>query len=192
MLSFLTWPLTLGSLQIAAAATISLPITTYTISDSKSPLAVYYGQKPTVFSPNITGLFSYQLPALDNAVRAPGDLKSVTTLYSSLEDYVVTLVVEDSLLSVTSLRTQRSTSLKLWGDYSAVCAVGSSLVYIFGKGVAKVVMVEFGQIREVRYLQRDSRCVHCPDTFVDCRCPRSHRGRSLCSIVLWCGLLWRE
>ncbi|KAG2003519.1 phytase L [Coprinopsis cinerea AmutBmut pab1-1] len=144
---------TLRIQSILAQTALEIPIQEYTPSDETGPLGVYYDSaEPLVFAANVSGLFSYSLPALTSTSAVRRDTKSVTTLYGERDrdDWLVSLVIEDSLLAVTNLKNPRRTShLRLWGDYSAVCAVGSSFVYIFGKGHAKLVQIERGNIKEI-------------------------------------------
>lgn len=149
------WTLLFTAGTARAVETLSIPISQFTPTDETSALSVYYGgDKPTIYSANITGLYGHRVPSLKEAGKYRGDFRSISPLYSK-DDYLVALLIEDSLLTARNIKTGSTTNLRLWGDYSCVCAVGSSFIYVFGKGHVKRVLLEQGKFREVSIFLRN-------------------------------------
>lgn len=147
-------PLLSALTALTAAAALSVSIDHFVSSDDTSPITVYYARNalPLVLSPNISGLHAFNLPDLTpGRIFRPGDPRAVTVAYGKT-DLLVTLQTEDSLLHVTNLKNDQTAlaQLKLWGDYSTLCAVGTSWVYVFGKKQAKVVSLDGNKVTEVR------------------------------------------
>ncbi|TFK28545.1 phytase L [Coprinopsis marcescibilis] len=139
-----------------------IPVDSYAPSESKAPIAIHYSSGSSsdnaFFTSNITGTFAQGFPGLSNvaATTYAGDAKAVTVLYgqNAQDDLLVNLIIEDSTVVATSLRRNGNRppnrfQLRLWGDYSTLCAVGSSFVYIFGKGSVKLIVVEQDRFNEV-------------------------------------------